>query len=587
MKIHIDRLVLILFVLAMFFFMTVSAQAQTGNSHFFNQNSFNTENKIELTNITMTRSYKYAGVKDDSPQTIFGKDCPYYIYVDNNEDNHSTTDLEFYADKQGVLLVYYVRNSNAVINSDEDLTLDSNKGGVVDNDKVIDSYNYGVKYFIVNSGDHSLSSYSTCKVYGFVFMPGNVAAYNVLGKGDLDLIGRSCDSYINLKKPRQAGNWYFEGWYEDSNYQTEVTNSSFSNPSVIYAKWLRCVWDFQGISSNSRSDYFYDGMNVVNYINENDKSTSTLSNKGFTIYNQKSTVNGPYISFVPQYDGYLTVTYNSYNNQENGDNGNNCIIGTALPTEANIDGNQLASGQSSLRSEVKTLQTKLEKGNKYFIYTTTGNIQIKKLQYTQIDQDEKVSLTTTDNMQGWRAFYDAVNSYTADLDTKVYIVEQSEADGKVMFVNRTGQTIPAGCPVVLHTEYKNDGSYTISLEKVSLTDGYTEAVGGNLLSVSEAGVSVNAYRLGYKAGEDFGVAFYKWSSDNPNAGIVYLDKNKLKNNSESAKIAFDIEEDVSTGVISIPNQERANNKVYSLSGQQLTAPVKGVNIFNGKKIVVR
>lgn len=578
MKIHIDRLVLILFVLAMFFFMTVSAKAETSNSHFFNTNSFNTDNKIELANTTVTRENGYAGVKTDSPQTIFDKDCPCYIYVNSNEDNRSTTELKIHTDNQGVLLVYYAKKSN------DDLTLDSNKGDVVENEKVVDSYTYGVKYFIVNFGDHSLSSYSTCKVYGFVFMPGKVAAYNVMGKGDLDLIGRSCDSYINLKKPRQSGNWYFDGWYEDANYQTKVTNSSFDNPSVIYAKWVRCVWDFTDVPNNTHE---YDGMTVVNYINENGIPTSTLSSNGFTIFNQKSTVDGPYIRFIPEYDGYLTVTYNSYKDLENDDNGNNCIIGTALPTEANIDGDQLASGQSSLRSEVKTLQTKLEKGNKYFIYTTTGNIQIRKLQYTQIDQDEKVTLTTTDNMQGWRAFYDAVNSYTADLNTKVYIVEQSEADGKVMFVNRTGQTIPAGCPVVLHTEYKNAGSYTITLEKESITDNYTEAVRNNLLSASIAGESVNAYRLGYKAGEDFGVAFYKWSSDNPNAGIVYLDKNKLKNNSESAKIAFDIEEDVSTGVISIPNQERANNKVYSLSGQQLTAPVKGVNIFNGKKIVVR
>lgn len=562
--------------------MTVSAKAETRNSHFFNTNSFNTENKIDLANITVTRENRYAGVKDDSPQTIFDKDCPCYIYVDCAEDNRSTTELNIHTDNQGVLLVYYAKKSN------DDLTLDSKKGGVVENEKVVGSYTYGVKYFIVSSGEHSLShslsSNSTCKVYGFVFMPGKVAAYNVMGKGDLDLIGRSCDSYINLKKPRQAGNWYFDGWYEDANYQTEVTNSSFSNPSVIYAKWVRCVWDFTDVPNNTHE---YDGMTVVNYINENDIPTSTLSSNGFTILNQKSTVDGPYIRFIPEYDGYLTVTYNSYKDLENGNNGNNCIIGTALPTEANIDGDQLASGQSSLRSEVKTLQAKLEKGNKYFIYTTTGNIQIRKLQYTQIDQDEKVTLTTTDNMQGWRAFYDAENSYTADLNTKVYIVEQSEADGKVMFVNRTGQTIPAGCPVVLHTEYKNAGSYTITLEKESITDNYAEAINGNLLSASIAGVSVNAYRLGYKAGEDFGVAFYKWSSDNPNAGIVYLDKNKLKNKSESAKIAFDIEEDVSTGVISIPNQERANNKVYSLSGQQLIAPVKGINIFNGKKIVVR
>lgn len=570
--------------------MTVSAKAETGLHYQFSNVSLKA-NIPFIDDDYLKVSSRYDVNPENKERQIYGKNLNYSILVGDPKYNTNTI-LDVTAKDEGILMVYYARADAS--------TEDFNLEGITPYntaESVTELYKEGnlhfcVKYFkLAKDGHYTMTSSSQCRVYDFVFMPGKVAAYDVMGKGDLDLIGCFCTSYKNLEKPRQMGNWYLEGWYNDRSLTTDtkVTESTFTVPSVIFAKWVRCVWDFQGISNNPQNDndYDYDGMTIVKYINE--RPTSNLSSNGFTIYNQKSTVDGPYISFVPQYDGELTVTF--YSNSSD-DSEKECVIGTALPSETNSIGAPLSSGTSS-SSQVKTVQAKLKKGQTYYVYTTTGNIKITKLQYTagassaQVSEDGKVTLTTTDNMQGWRAFYDAVNSYTADLNTKVYIVEQSEADGKVMFVNRTGQTIPAGCPVVLHTEYKNAGSYTITLEKESITDNYTEAVRNNLLSASIAGESVNAYRLGYKAGEDFGVAFYKWSSDNPNAGIVYLDKNKLKNNSGSAKIAFDIEEDVSTGVISIPNQERANNKMYSLSGQQLIAPVKGVNIFNGKKIVVQ
>lgn len=583
MKNHIDRLVLILFVLAMFFFMTVSAKAETGLHYQFSNVSLKA-NIPFIDDDYLKVSSEYDVNPEKKERQIYGKSLNYSILIGGN-----TTFLDVNAKCEGILMVYYARGNAS--------TEDFNLKGVTPYstaESVTELYQegslyFGVKFFkLAENGLYKMTSSSQCRVYDFVFMPGKVAAYDVKGKGDLDLIGCFCDSYNNLEKPRQMDNWYLEGWYKDATYREKVTSdNSFDSPSVIYGKWVRCVWDFMNVSNNTQE---YDGITIEHYSGASSDNSTSLSPNGFSIFRQPSSETDKRdISFVPQYDGELTVTFCSNANDETE---KKCVIGTALPSVTNTDGEPLSSGISTSQ-ETKTVQAKLRKGQQYYIYTTTGNIRITKLQYVagassaQVSDDGNVTLTTTDNMQGWRAFYDADNSYTTDLNTKVYIVEQSEADGKVMFVNRTGQTIPAGCPVVLHTEYKNAGSYTITLEKESITDNYTEAVRGNLLSVSEAGVSVNAYRLGYKAGEDFGVAFYKWSSDSPNAGVVYLDRNKLKNNSEPAKIAFDIEEDVSTGVISIPNQERANNKVYSLSGQQLTAPVKGVNIFNGKKIVVR
>ncbi len=51
---------------------------------------------------------------------------------------------------------------------------------------------------------------------------------------------------------------------------------------------------------------------------------------------------------------------------------------------------------------------------------------------------------------------------------------------------------------------------------------------------------------------------------------------------------FTIIEDVKTGIESIQgNPILSSDKIFTLSGQHLTAPQKGVNIINGKKVVVK
>ena len=92
-----------------------------------------------------------------------------------------------------------------------------------------------------------------------------------------------------------------------------------------------------------------------------------------------------------------------------------------MPSETEPNGVQLSSGTSS--SEVKTVQAKLTKDQPYYVYTTTGNIHISKLQYTanapsaQVNEDGTVNLVTTEEMEGWRTFYDASNSYQVKENT--------------------------------------------------------------------------------------------------------------------------------------------------------------------------
>ena len=231
----------------------------------------------------------------------------------------------------------------------------------------------------------------------------------------------------------------------------------------------------------------------------------------------------------------------------------------------------------------KTINAKLKAGTTYYLYGANGGITIKKIKYvagaaSPVVDGDKVTLTTTANMQGWRAFYDAKNSYTVDGNTSVYMVVGAEGDDEVKLCNRTGKKVPKGSPVILHTDnVQADGTYLITMTKDATPCDCN--VDDNLLRASIPGTGVYAYRLGFRAGEGNGVAFYPWSVDSPSAGIVYLELS-----GSNAKIAFDTDD--MTGIVSVRNDGEEGRKIFNLKGQRLAAPQKGFNIINGKKILV-
>ena len=103
----------------------------------------------------------------------------------------------------------------------------------------------------------------------------------------------------------------------------------------------------------------------------------------------------------------------------------------------------------------------------------------------------------------------------------------------------------------------------------------------NLLRASVTGTPVDAYRLGYRAGDGNGIAFYSWSVDNPSAGIVYLELS----DSNTAKIGLEMENSA-TGVSSVCNNDNEEVIIFNINGQRLNVPQKGLNIINGKKVIV-
>ena len=134
---------------------------------------------------------------------------------------------------------------------------------------------------------------------------------------------------------------------------------------------------------------------------------------------------------------------------------------------------------------------------------------IQKITWTPVSND--ITLTTSANMAGWRAFYDASNGYTLDANTTAYVA--TAKNGSTVTMTPLVGGVPSGTPVILKTTSSAD-SYKMTLTKASVS-AYE---GTNLLSWTTSAVS-NKYRLGYG---DEGVGFYPYSGT-PSSGAVILD----------------------------------------------------------------
>ena len=371
-----------------------------------------------------------------------------------------------------------------------------------------------------------------------------------------------------------------------------VAYDTSDESDVASAQNTVLVWDFASMSSSGYKKNYWeiDGLIIYGSDKHGVSPYTNISNTVGLKLVRTATTEYDHIIFTPEFDGELSVTYKSGNT---GVNDRICAIGTGIVTGSDV--NVLRSNDKVVACEtadgevLKTLQAKLKAGTTYYIYSAKDGLIISKIQYVAgaapaVENDNIVTLTTTANMQGWRAFYDKENSYTVDDNTNVYIVVETEANetGIVKFSNRTGKKVPKLCPVVLSTNaVQADGTYQITMTKDETA--YTYDGNDNLLCASVVGTAVNAYRLGYRSGDDNGVAFYSWSADSPSDGVVYLN---LPTNSGNAKIEFVVDENA-TGIVSVRDVCNESENVFNLNGQRLSVPRKGLNIVNGKKIIVR
>lgn len=595
MKNRVDKIVVLLFVVAMCFLMSISAHAETRNRYFFTSSSL-PERITEIDGVTITPTNVSGRVTADS-RTIFNESVSHFARV--RSDQNDATKFTIETQSKGILLVYYVRAfdyDEPVVNDGNDLAI-IGMDGIVEYSEIVlqpNRQSRGVKYYVLDAGNtYTMTAPGyTCGVYGFVYMPGNVAAYGVKGKGDANLIGQFCTDYSNLPNLSEK-NWRFDGWYKDEAYTEKVNEKdAITEPTILFARWTRTIWDFKeypdseidvDAESDEAKSINYDGILIKGSVKSDGTSYTRFSNHYLCLFST-STTDKNCVVYTPEFDGEMIVTYASSGNEED----RICAIGTdVVSNRSALDDNPnvIAYGVSNIREVKKTLHAKLKAGVKYYIFNVIGGIKIDKIQYqigaaSPVVDGDNISLTVAAYMQGWRPFYDADNSYTVDDNTKVFMAVEREGEYAVKLTNITGRKVPKGSAVILHTDaVLEDGTYQITMKKDA--SPYVYEGNDNLLSASVIGTPVNAYRLGYLAGEGNGVAFYSWKADAPSAGVVYLDLT----DSNAAKIGFDIDENT-TEIVSVRDRNNEEKTFFNLNGQRLDNPRKGFNIINGKKVIV-
>ena len=207
----------------------------------------------------------------------------------------------------------------------------------------------------------------------------------------------------------------------------------------------------------------------------------------------------------------------------------------------------------------------------------SGNFLRVTLDY-DMPSDEKLTLTTTDNMDGWRTFYDATQDYEVDANTKIYVAAVSGTAGTVELTQKDATKIPHGEAVILKT---SAGDHKMVLTK---TTGATTLGDDNVLDYATSG-TINGYRLGYKSGT--GVAFYKYNAAAPASGVVYIDKEDVNTSTGAHEfLALSFGDDV-TAINKVEAKKAENGVFYNLAGQQVAQPTKGLYIVNGKKVVLK
>ena len=151
-----------------------------------------------------------------------------------------------------------------------------------------------------------------------------------------------------------------------------------------------------------------------------------------------------------------------------------------------------------------------------------------------------------------------------------------------------GDVVPAYTALLLYTidEFTGTKAYTISY-----TTGGDDFSDYNMLKGTltaddtTEGDDCLFYRLTMQGGTQIG---FWWGAANgeafkPGANKAYLAV--PKGVSSARGFAFDGE---STGIsTSLINSKKANSEVYSLSGQRIAQPTKGLYIVNGKKVVIK
>ena len=176
---------------------------------------------------------------------------------------------------------------------------------------------------------------------------------------------------------------------------------------------------------------------------------------------------------------------------------------------------------------------------------------------------------------------------TTDTNTKAYYIG-STTNGSAQLTELTDGEIAARTAVLLVNETANSATFNVTSGLTQQISESSNLLKGTLVPMSlDLSDATSYYSMGKK---DNAIGFYKF--DNNGTTTITLGANKayLEVPASNGVKGFTFNFDDADGItISTPLFERegAGVSLYNLAGQRLSKPQKGVNIINGKKVVIK
>ncbi len=167
--------------------------------------------------------------------------------------------------------------------------------------------------------------------------------------------------------------------------------------------------------------------------------------------------------------------------------------------------------------------------------------------------------------------------FSAENGVTVYTAKVNDGKTAVVLTEVTSKIVPANTGVIL----KGDaGTYNAAVVASAA------ALENNQLAVSDGTSNVKGSFVLTKSGDK--VVFGVWDSETPlSKGRVYLPADVVSG-AKTLNIIFDGETTGINDVSRLNNAEMTSDKVvFNLNGQRIAAPQKGINIINGRKVIVK
>ena len=186
---------------------------------------------------------------------------------------------------------------------------------------------------------------------------------------------------------------------------------------------------------------------------------------------------------------------------------------------------------------------------------------------------------------GWGTFIAPYDNLTPST-VKAYTVSHTN-NNVVYFEENTTGVLSANTPYILSTD--ENSNVSVAFKGIANNDEDTYSVNGLVGLLTAGAVPANSYVLQYQPEED-GTSFYKVTSDMAGtANRCYLDLASVPTSAPAgarADVSFNLYGDAS-GISIVSVNEANSNQAYSISGQRVNKPSKGLYIVNGKKFIVK